>query len=178
MEKCLRVIMVKEDEMRLELDKLRRNKCGNSRMNLSYKHLNERQVMKKVQKHRLENKRFCPEYRKPPKRREVRIVNTSPRVRGFLSQDFLPILERIPKNCVYSPGLRNGINEGLASTKFDESGDGFHGVQQVKTIKVNESGGSYDSRQVRKVEIDESGNDFYDYQWIRDMISETLFMNL
>ena len=74
--------------------------------------------------------------------------------------------------------LRNGINEGLASTKFDESGDGFHGGQQVKTIKVNESGGSYGSRQVRKVEIDESGNDFYKYQWIRDMISETLFMNL
>ena len=166
--------MVKEDEMRLELDKLRRNKCGKSRMNGSCKHLNEVQVEKKVQRHRLENKRFGQEYRKPLKRREVRIVNTLPRVRGFQSQDFLPILKRIPKNHVYSPVLRNDLNEGLVSTKPDESGDGFHGSQQVKTVESNENSGFHGGRQVKQIEINESGNDLYDDQWIRNMIYELL----
>ena len=163
--------------MRLELDKLRWNRCGKSKMNLSYNHSSGRQVVKKVQEHRLENKHFCREYKKPLKRREIRIVNTLPRVRGFQPQDFLPILERIPKSCVYSPVLRTDLNKNPVLTKSGEHGDGCHGGQQVKTIEVNESGGFHGGQQGKKVEVNESGNDFYDDQWIRNMLCETLFMN-
>ena len=146
MERCLRVTMAKEDEMRQELEKLRLNKCGKSRMNLSYKHLNEKQVVRKVQRHRLEYKHFCREFRKPLKHREVRIVNTLPRVRGFQPQDFLPILERIPRNCVYSQVLRNNLNEGISLTSSQEGG------MRVGLISTNES-----------------GHDFQDDQWMRSM---------
>ena len=108
--------IVKEYSRMLEnevprMEKLRLSKCGKSGLVLPYKQLNERQVVTKIQGHRLEYKHFRREFWKPFKQREVRMVNTLPRKRGFQPQDFLPILERIPRNCVYSPVLGNGLKE-------------------------------------------------------------------
>ena len=123
------------------MEKLRLNKCGKSGLILPCKQLNERQVVTKVQGHRLEYKHVRREFWKPLKQREVRTVNTLPRKRGFQPQDFLPILERMPRNCVYSPGLGNGLKERY---KFrTDSGKGM----RVGLISINESGHDFQNDQ-------------------------------
>ena len=74
--------------------------------------LNIRQVNQRARKqvrvprYRPTRNRISLNTEKSLEQRTPRIVKTLPRTRGFLPQDFLPILERIPNNYVYAPNLR------------------------------------------------------------------------
>ena len=79
---------------------------------ISQDRLNIRQVNQRARKqvrvprYRPTRNRIGLNTEKSLEQRTPRIVKTLPRTRGFLPQDFLPILERIPNNYVYAPNLR------------------------------------------------------------------------
>ena len=77
----------------------------------------KRKVVTRVQRYRPTRNRIGLDTKKSLEQRTPRIVKTLPRTRGFLPQDFLPILERIPNDYVYAPILGENQIRGVNMVK-------------------------------------------------------------